>query len=87
MFTWCIILFLLGIAAFMDTIFNYGNIFRQINSAMFMLISLGLMVRTTIKIKEGKKENYEDRIKNLEMQLRAFTSEKNKEQETADYYV
>ena len=85
MFTWCIILFLLGIAAFMDTIFNYGNIFRQINSAMFMLISLGLMVRTTIKIKEGKKENYEDRIKNLEMQLRAFTSEKNKEQETADY--
>ncbi len=85
MFTWCIILFLLGIAAFMDTIFNYGNIFRQINSAMFMLISLGLMVRTTIKIKEGKKENYEDRIKNLEMQLRTFTSEKNKEQETADY--
>ena len=85
MFTWCIILFLLGIAAFMDTIFNYGNIFRQINSAMFMLISLGLMVRTTIKIKEGKKENYEERIKNLEMQLRAFTSEKNKEQETADY--
>jgi len=85
MFTWCIILFLLGIAAFMDTIFNYGNIFRQINSAMFMLISLGLMVRTTIKIKEGKKENYEDRIKNLEMQLRTFTSEKNKEKETADF--
>ncbi len=85
MFTWCIILFLLGIAAFMDTIFNYGNIFRQINSAMFMLISLGLMVRTTIKIKEGKKENYEDRIKNLEMQLRAFTTDKSREKETADY--
>lgn len=85
MFTWCIILFLLGIAAFMDTIFNYGNIFRQINSAMFMLISLGLMVRTTIKIKEGKKENYEDRIKNLEMQLRAFTSDKSREKSPADF--
>lgn len=85
MFTWCIILFLLGIAAFMDTIFNYGNIFRQINSAMFMLISLGLMVRTTIKIKEGKKENYEDRIKNLEMQLRTFTAEKSRDKSPADY--
>lgn len=85
MFAWCIILFLLGIAAFLDTIFNYGNIFRQINSAMFMLISLGLMVRTTIKIKEGTKENYEDRIKNLEMQLRSFTANKNKEQTPADY--
>jgi len=85
MFTWCIILFLLGIAAFLDTIFNYGNIFRQINSAMFMLISLGLMVRTTIKIKEGKKENYEDRIKNLEMQLRAFTSEKEREKTHSDF--
>lgn len=85
MFTWCILLFVLGIAAFLDTIFNYGNIFRQINSALFMLISLGLMVRTTVKIKEGRKENYAERIRNLEMQLRSFASEKKRQEAEAEY--
>jgi len=69
MFVWCGILFLLGIAAFMDTIFNYGNIFRQINSVMFMLISLGLLMRTTIKMKARKLEKSEQKVANLEMKL------------------
>ena len=72
MFVWCAIMFFLGIAAFLDSIFNYGEIFRQINSVIFMLVSLGLLVRTTIKMKAGKIEGYESRIHNLEMQLRAL---------------
>jgi hypothetical protein len=83
MFIWCSILFLLGIAAFLDSIFNYGLIFRQINSVLFMLISLALLIRTTTKIKQRKMENYEKRIENLEIQLRTHQS-KNKAA-AADY--
>jgi len=64
-------MFLLGIAAFLDSIFNYGEIFRQINSVLFMLISLALLIRTTTKMKERKIERYEKSIENLEIQLRA----------------
>ena len=45
MLIWCTILFLLGVLAFLDSIFNYGEIFRRINSLMFMLISLGVLIR------------------------------------------
>jgi len=80
-------MFFLGIAAFLDSLFNYGNIFRQINSVLFMLISLGVMIRTTIKMKAAKLEKYESRIENLEMQIKALTSEKERQNqvETADY--
>lgn len=83
MFIWVAILFSLGIAAFMDSIFNYGDIFRQINSVLFMFISLGLLVRTTTKIKAQKMENYESRIANLEMQIRSM--KKQTEDSTADF--
>jgi len=87
MFIWCAIMFFLGVAAFMDSIFNYGEIFRQINSVLFLLISLGILIRTTIKVKAAKLEGYENRIENLEMQLRAMKSDKEKEteMEMADY--
>ena len=45
MYVWCIVLFCLGILAFLDTIFNMGEIFRTVNSILFMLISMGLLVR------------------------------------------
>jgi hypothetical protein len=38
-------LFLMGVLAFLDSIFNYGEIFRQANSFLFMLISLGVLIR------------------------------------------
>jgi hypothetical protein len=71
-------LFLLGIAAFLDSLFNYGEIFRQINSVLFMLISLALLIRTTSKMKARKIEGYIARIEKLEMQLRGLQSEKEK---------
>lgn len=45
MLFWSTMLFLLGVMAFLDSIFNYGEIFRQANSFMFMLISLGVLIR------------------------------------------
>jgi len=70
MFVWCSVLFFLGLMAFLDSIFNMGEIFRQVNSVMFMLISLGLLVRTTTKIRAKKIENYENRIHTLEQQVK-----------------
>ncbi len=75
MLTWCGLLFLLGIAAFLDSIYNYGNIFRQINSVLFMLTSLGLLVRTTTKMKLRTVEGYITRIEQLEKEVRQFKGE------------
>jgi hypothetical protein len=44
MLVWATILFVLGVLAFLDAIFNYGEIFRRGNALMFMLISLGLLI-------------------------------------------
>lgn len=78
MFIWCGILFFLGILAFLDSLFNMGELFRGVNSALFMLISLGLLVRTTSKMKTQKKENYEKRIFNLEQQVKNLEMSKEK---------
>jgi len=72
MLVWCGILFSLGILAFMDSIFNYGEIFRQVNSVFFMLVSLGLLVRTTTKIRHAAREKLAERMTNLEMELGAM---------------
>ncbi len=72
MFIWCAVLFILGIAAFVDSILNMGEIFRTANSVLFLLISLALLIRTTTKMKSKKIENYEERIFSLERQVRAL---------------
>jgi cation transport ATPase len=46
MLVWCFVLLALGVAAFFDSLFNYGEIFRRVNAMLFMLVSLGLLVRT-----------------------------------------
>ena len=78
MFVWCGVLFFLGIFAFLDSLFNMGNLFRGVNSVLFMLISLALLVRTTTKIKTQKKEEYEKRIFNLEQQVKNLEVSKQK---------
>ena len=72
MLVWCAVLFCLGVLAFMDSLFNYGEIFRQVNSVLFMLVSLGLLIRTTTKIKLRTVEGYMERIKQLEDELLAL---------------
>ena len=69
MLAWCTIMFILGILAFLDTIFNYGEIFRKVNSVFFMLISLGLLVRTSMKMKIKRIEGLISRIEELEGQV------------------
>lgn len=81
MFIWCSILFGLGILAFLDSIFNMGDIFRQVNSVFFMLISLALLIRTTTKMKTKSKENYESRVYNLEQQVKILKEGREKLQE------
>ena len=72
MFVWCALLFSLGVLAFLDTLFNYGEIFRQVNSVLFMLMSLGLLVRTTTKMRLRTYEQQTARIKTLEEELFAL---------------
>lgn len=72
MFIWCGIMFGLGVLAFIDSIFNMGEIFRTVNSVLFLLLSLGLLVRTTSKMKEKRIEHYEARIHSLEQQVRSL---------------
>ena len=80
MLIWCGILFGLGIMAFMDSIFNYGEIFRQVNSVLFMLVSLGLLVRTTTKIRRGTVEKQVERLNSLEAELADIRKERTERQ-------
>ncbi len=80
MLIWCSVLLFLGIAAFLDSIFTFGEIFRKINSVLFMLVSLGLLVRTSTKMRIGKREGYEKRIQQLEEQIAELTRGGTKEQ-------
>lgn len=76
MLIWCTLLFILGVAAFLDTLYNYGNIFRQVNSVLFMLVSLGLLVRTTTKMRQRITEGYIARIEKLEKELHEVTRDR-----------
>jgi hypothetical protein len=69
MLVWCMTLFGLGILAFLDTFFNYGDIFRRVNSVLFMLLSLGLLIRTYMMIKTQTKEKLISRNNELEKQV------------------
>lgn len=69
MLIWCAVLLALGILAFVDSLISMGEIFRKVNSVVFMLISLGLLIRTTTKMKQQKFENYEKRIFSLEQEV------------------
>lgn len=78
MLTWCAVLFFLGVAAFLDSFFTFGEIFRKVNSVLFMLVSLGVLVRVSIKTRLGQRENYQDKIRDLETQIQNMKQEKTK---------
>lgn len=75
MLIWCGILFTLGITAFLDSLYNYGEIFRQVNSVLFLLVSLGLLIRTTTKMRLRTMEHHTDRIRVLEEELHTIKSD------------
>lgn len=78
MLVWSAILFLLGVAAFLDALFNYGEIFRKINSVLFLLISLAILVRTTTKMKDAKIERYKQKVEDLEQKVNNLSRPKEK---------
>lgn len=85
MLVWCIILFVMGILAFMDTLFNYGELFRRIDSVVYLLISLGLLVRISMKVKMKRFEGLITKVEQLESELARFRNhlyEQSKSNET-----
>jgi uncharacterized membrane protein len=83
MLFWCAVLFGLGVLAFLDSVFNMGEIFRQVNSIFFMLISLALLIRTTTKAKNKQIESFQERIFELENRVQQL---KNDRQKLDSYY-
>lgn len=78
MLIWCALLFVLGVMAFLDSVFNMGEIFRQVNSLVFMLISLALLIRTTTKAKSKQLESFQERIYELENQVQQLKNDRQK---------
>ncbi len=68
MLTWCAILFFLGILAFLDAIIAppYGDIFRKVNSLLFMLISLGMLIRLRMERSQHKGRSSVHETKSVE---------------------
>jgi len=73
MLIWCTVLLFLGVTAFLDNLFTQNEIFRTINSVLFMLVSLGLLIRTSTKQRIGRIESCLKRIDELERQIKDLT--------------
>jgi len=78
MLFWCALLFFLGVMAFIDSVFNMGEIFRQVNSVLFLLVSMALLIRTTTKSRAKKTERLLDRVFNLEREVSKLQSDQKK---------
>ena len=78
MLIWSGLLFFLGVMAFLDSVFNMGEIFRQVNSVVFLLVSLALLIRTTTKSREQRTEKLQNRIFNLEREVSKLQAEQKK---------
>ena len=78
MLFWCALLFFLGITAFIDSVFNMGEIFRQVNSVLFLLISMALLIRTTTKSRAQSTEKLKNRVFNLEREVSKLQNDQKK---------
>ena len=56
MLIWSILLLGLGVLAVLDSQLNYGHIFRSANSLVYMLLSLGILIRTRVMGTQGYRE-------------------------------
>jgi hypothetical protein len=69
MLIWSLVLFGLGVLAVLDSQFNYGYVFRSATSMVFMLLSLGVLLRTRMLEKLGFKEQLIETNKELKAQV------------------
>ncbi len=72
MLIWCVMLLLLALITYLDNFLMNGEIFNGLHPALFILVALGILVRTSIKQKEGQLEKYIDRIKKLEEKVQTL---------------
>ena len=87
MIIWGIVLFCLGVIATLDSQFNYGYMLRFYNSTLFMLLSLGVLIRARVLHQRGEKEKLkatkeelEEKVQQLEARLAKYESEESKEE-------
>jgi hypothetical protein len=78
MLIWCIVLLLLGLLTYLDNRFAQGEFFRGLHPLLFVLVALGLLIRTSIKQKEGQIERYVERIKRLEEKVQDLIENRNR---------
>jgi len=76
MVIWICVLFFLGVAALIDTVYNFGEVFRQVNAVFFLLLSVGLLVRTLALRKRGRLENYRARVEKLEREIKSMANQR-----------
>ncbi len=69
MVVWGLVLFGLAILALLDSLYNYGQLFKSISPALFMLTSLGLLLRANRLSKQGNREKLIEANKELKAQL------------------
>lgn len=74
MFIWSLVLFGLGVLAVLDSQLNYGYLFRSANSFVFLLVSLGLLIRTRMLERFGFKEKLLETNKELRTQIEELAS-------------
>ncbi len=68
MLAWCLVLFVLGVLAFLDFVFSMGELFRGLNSLMFLLVALGILIRTSTKMRGKEIEEYRKKINALQQE-------------------
>ncbi len=73
MFIWSLVLFGLGVLAVLDSQLNYGYLFRSANAFVFLLVSLGLLIRTRMLEKFGFKEKLLETNKELRAHIDELT--------------
>ena len=73
MVVWCIVLLGLGVLSILDSIFNYGTLFRYAHASLYMLVALGILFRVKILSKRRQREQMEknnDRLRERMMEIR-----------------
>jgi cytochrome c-type biogenesis protein CcmH/NrfF len=73
---WSLILFVLGIMAFVFNLFHVFEWFTPVWAVILMVISLGMLTRIARKEKEAEKEKLVERIQELENLLKKGEGEK-----------
>jgi hypothetical protein len=69
---WIMMLFAVGICGtlgFYDKLLGFSDQMRYLNSGILVLLSVGLLIRTWVMIRSGKKEKLMERNSELEKML------------------